>query len=130
MSARDQLENAYREWRRLAEVEGDAIRQSNWPLVENCQSSLHELQPRIIRWSQEARDEWQTLGCDVALEENNLRAIIGTLIEIERRNCAWLNDLREATQAEYSQLQQSGQTLRRVQRSYAPASAPAWSSFS
>ncbi len=114
----------------MAEVEGDAIRNSNWRIVENCQHSLHELQPQIIRWTQEARNEWANLGRDVASEENSLRAIIGELIEIERRNCAWLNDVREATQTEFHQLEQCGQTLRQVQRSYAPLRAPAWSSFS
>jgi hypothetical protein len=130
MSASDQLQNAYREWRRLAEAEGDAIRQSNWPLVANYQSSLQELQPRIIHWTQEARNEWQDLGRDLTTEENSVRSIIGELIEIERRNSAWLNDLRAATEAEFSELQQSGHRLRQVQRSYAPNPEPAWSSFS
>lgn len=130
MSASDQLQNAYREWRRLAEAEGEAIRSSDWQRVDNYQNSLHELQPQIIRWTQEARQEWQHLGRDVASEENSVRVIVAELIEIERRNCAWLNDVREATQVQLRQLEHSGHTLRQVQRSYGPNPSSAWSSFS
>lgn len=130
MSASEQLQSAYQEWRRLAENEGEAIRGGNWSLVQNCQNSLQELQPQIIRWTQEARAEWQKLGYDIPAEENRLRTVIGQLIEIERRNSAWLSDIRSAARAELRELEQSGHNLRQVQRSYAPARASAWSSFS
>jgi hypothetical protein len=130
MTANQQLRNAYAEWRRLAEQEGEAIRQSNWPAVEICQTSLHDLQPQIIRWTQQAREEWMRQGSDIALEEDSLRAVIGELIDIERRNSATLNDVRQAAHAEARQLEQTGQTLRQVQRSYAPQPSSAWTSFS
>lgn len=130
MSATNQLQNAYQEWRRLAEIEGEAIRASNWPKVQQCQNSLHELQPQIIRWTQEARNEWVQLNLDVTAQENALRAVIGELIEIERRNSACLNDVRQTTEVQFRELEQSGHTLRQVQRSYAPNRAPAWNSFS
>ena len=130
MNASDQLHQAYQEWRQLADAEGQAIRESNWTRVASCQHSLRDLQPQIIRWTQEARAEWQQQGRDLSSEENRLRAIIGELIEIERRNSAWLNDVRQTAQAQISELEQSGQKLRQVQRSYSPTRAPAWSSFS
>ncbi|HLP75562.1 MAG TPA: hypothetical protein VK327_01480 [Candidatus Paceibacterota bacterium] len=130
MSANDQLQLAYQQWRQLAEAEGEAIRGSNWPAVERCQNSLHELQPQIIHWTQEARDEWKKLGRDVSSEENSLRSIIGELIEIERRNCVWLNEVQETTRAQMADLNQCGYTLRQVHRSYSHTRGPAWSSFS
>lgn len=130
MNASDQLHQAYQEWRRLADAEGEAIRHSNWSLVANYQRSLRDLQPQILRWTQEARAEWQQQGRDFTAEENRLRAVIGELIEIERRNSSWLNDVRQTAQAQMAELDHSGQKLRQVQRSYSPTRAPAWSSFS
>jgi hypothetical protein len=49
MSADRDLQNSYREWRRLAEAEGEAIRAGNWMLVFDCQNVLRQLQPRIVR---------------------------------------------------------------------------------
>jgi hypothetical protein len=130
MSANEELYNAYGEWRRLAEQEGEAIRSGNWSLVQSCQDSLHELQPQIIRWTQQARNEWLSLGRDVTVEENTLRAVIGELVEIERRNSAWLSDVRQAAQLQFNELEQTGHTLRQVQRSYAPGRPSSWNSFS
>jgi hypothetical protein len=130
MSASEQLHEAYREWRRLAEAEGEAIRTNNWSRVQECQKSLHSLQPAIIRFSQEARNEWVQLGRDISSEENTIRLLIGELIELERRNSAWLSDMQKAVQTQLNQLQHTGHTLRQVQRSYAPASGSSWTSFS
>jgi len=130
MSASEQLREAYNEWRRLAEAEGEAIRSSDWTMVQRCQDSLHSLQPEIIRFNQEARNEWVRLGRDVFSEENAVRALIGQLIEIERRNSAWLNDVKQSVQAQLNEIQQTNHTLRQVQRSYAPSSGSVWSSFS
>jgi hypothetical protein len=52
------------------------------------------------------------------------------LIELEWRNNALLNVLYQAAKAEMGELEQAGQNLRRVQRSYAPARAAVWTSFS
>lgn len=130
MSASEQLHQAYREWRRLAEAEGEAIRSSNWALVQSCQDSLHSLQPEIIRFNHEARKEWVQSGCDVTAEEDAIRVVITELIEIERRNSACLNEMKTVVQTQLNELQQSGHTLRQVQRSYAPPPGSAWCSFS
>ena len=128
MSADLQLQNAYEEWRRLAETEGEAIRSRNWVLVADCQNALQQLQPRILSRLQDARDEWTRLGWDGSAREQSFRVVVAKLIEIERRNNAALNAAREAALAQFTQLEQTGRTLRQVQRSYAPPPPPVWTS--
>ncbi len=131
MSADAQLQNAYQEWRRLAEAEGEAIRASNWSGLHDCQTALQQLQPRIIRWTGEAHQEWNRLGLDHASKQQELRTVIAGLIEIEWRNNALLNVLYQSTKAEQAELDQAGQNLRRMHRSYAqPCQPAAWNSFS
>jgi hypothetical protein len=130
MSADAQLQDAYQEWRRLAEAEGDAIRTSNWHLVHNCQNALQQLKPRIIRCTDAAQHEWTRLGVDRAAKEEDLRRIVTGLIELEWRNNAMLSILYQTAKVEMGELERAGHNLRRVQRSYAPARPAVWTSFS
>jgi len=130
MNADRQLQEAYKEWRRLAETEGEAIRSSNWLLVADCQTALQQLQPQILTRIQNAQEEWGRLGIDRAAREQTYRGVVAELIEIERRNSASLNAARETALTQFAQLEQAGHTLRQVQRSYSPTPAAAWSSFS
>jgi len=130
MNADRDLQNSYREWRRLAEAEGEAIRARNWMLVFDCQNALRQLQPRIIRQTEAAQNEWATLGLDAGLMEDNLTATIHSLIELERRNHSLLHARMQLAQEELGKLEQASLTLRRIQRSYTPADSARWSSFS
>jgi hypothetical protein len=130
MSAESHLRNAYQEWRRLAETEGEAIRDGNWPLVSDCQNALHHLQRQILGHAQQAKEEWTRLGADQVQKESSLRQVILELIEIESRNNRLLDEVRHTAQTRLEQLTQASHTLRQVQRSYAPAQPTAWSSLS
>lgn len=130
MNADYDLKHSYREWRRLAEAEGEAIRARNWMLVFDCQDALRQLQPRIIRQTEAVRQEWAKLGLDAGAREFELDAIIHSLIELESRNNSLISARRRVAQEELAKLEQAGLTLRRIQRSYAPATAAAWNSFS
>lgn len=130
MNADYDLKHSYREWRRLAEAEGEAIRARNWMLVFDCQNALRQLQPRIVRQSEAARSEWAALGLDTGAKEFELDAIILSLIELESRNNSLIRARRRLAQEELAKLEQASLTLRRVQRSYVPATAAAWNSFS
>ena len=130
MTAEHQLQDAYREWRRLAEAEGEAIRAGNWMLVCDCQTALKELQPRIIRFTGEAQSEWDNPGVDRPTKENHLRETVKSLIELEWRNNSLLDVRRQSAMAEFEELNRARRALRRVQRSYAPAQASGWNSFS
>ena len=130
MNAAHDLHHSYREWRRLAEAEGEAIRAGNWMLVFDCQNALRQLQPRIVRQTDAARHEWAALGLDDDVMEDDLNNLIHSLIEIERRNNSLITARRCLAQEELAKLEQASLTLRRIQRSYAPPGSAAWVSFS
>ena len=130
MTASDQLHNSYQEWHRLAKAEGEAIREGNWTVVSDCQNAMQQIQALILRYTDEARQEWASLGAEGTTREKSVRALITELIEIERKNTLLLDSVRQASQAQLGELRQAGHTLRQVQRSYAPARPPVWTSFS
>jgi hypothetical protein len=98
------LLEAYQDWRRLAELEGEAIRTRDWTLMADCQQRLSGLQPRILRLTDQAREEWRQAGVDPA-EKKTARTHL-------------------------SQMDLARQNLKRVHRSYSPASPAVWNSFS
>jgi hypothetical protein len=124
------LLEAYAEWRRLSEQEGEAIRARDWSRVTECQNLLSALQPRIIRLTDQARQEWQRAGLDRAEKEGQLRRIISGLIELEAENSALLTAGKEAARKQIDQLDGARQNLKRVQRSYSPQRPAIWNSFS
>lgn len=130
MSADRDLHGSYREWRRLAEAEGEAIRAGNWMLVFDCQNVLRQLQPRIVRQTEAAHREWVNLGLDSEVMENNLNAVIHSLIELECRNRSLIDARQRLAREELAKLEQASLTLRRIQRSYLPPNSARWISFS
>jgi hypothetical protein len=130
MSPRDQLQDAFTEWRRIAHAEEAAIRRQDWQALEVCHLSVRDLQPRITQLTGEIHRECEHTGADPASADQWLRDTIAELIELETRNIALLDQARQSGQAQLNDLQQSGRTLRRVQRSYSPARAASWTTFS
>lgn len=130
MNAEAHLQEAYREWRRLAEAEGEGIRTRNWNLVRDCQDALQKLQPQIIQHAQAAQEEWSRTGADRESREQSLRATVSELVAIESHNNSLLNSARHAARARLDHLEQAGRTLRQVRNSYARPSTAAWTSLS
>lgn len=130
MSAEQDLLAAYREWRRLAEAEKEAICARNWGLLAAFQAALKNICGRISGLAQAARIEWAAAGCDRAAKERQVAAVLRELTVLEHRNQALINAMREAAQARLQQLNQAGHNLQRLKQSYAFAPPPAWSSFS
>jgi ElaB/YqjD/DUF883 family membrane-anchored ribosome-binding protein len=130
MSADRDLNEAYQEWRRLAEAEGEAIRTCNWNLLSACQKALHGLQQRIVVLSEAARREWSRLGTERLVRQKTLEATVRELIELERNNETLLNSVREAAREKIEQLDQAGRNLKRIRRSYVRECPTAWTSFS
>lgn len=118
MNAAADLSEAYKEWRRLALAEGAAIRSRDWNVVSDCQEALQRLQARII----ELR-----AGTNPA-PVIDLRAV-AELVEIGKKNLAWIAKVRESVRQEAAEGEQSSRNLRRL-RSYAPARPPGWTSVS
>jgi len=130
MTAAQDLTEAYQEWRRLAEAEGEAIRLCNWSLVAACQTALQNLQERITRLSPAARDEWAKRGPRGIAERKTLNAAVRELIQLQRRNQTLLNAICNRTRAKLEELNQAGRTLKQLRNSYGAAQSAGWSSFS
>jgi hypothetical protein len=126
MNARTRLFDAYAEWRRWTVEEGDAIRRLDWPRVRTCQRAKLELQPRILRFTDDARVE---AGPGWPPVEKDLRRELSGLIELETANGCVLDQARAAARAEEAELDGAARKLRRV-RSYAPVQATAWNTYS
>jgi hypothetical protein len=130
MSSISELHAAYRDWRRLAEAKGEAIRSGNWPLVADCQKAVEELQPLVLRLSRETQDEWSKEEKGRHSGEATLRGMIGEIFQIESRNKDLLRNAQQEAGARLLQLQRDGRLLHQVQRLYAPSLPAAWTSFS
>ncbi len=124
------LFEAYQDWRRLAELEGEGIRTRDWTLVADCQNRLAALQTHLIRLTGDAREEWRRTGVDLAQKENHLRQTVSSLMQIEMENSARLSATKEIARTQLNQLHAARQNLKRVQRSYSTAVPGRWNSFS
>lgn len=130
MNAETALSEAYQEWRRLAETEGEAIRAGDWGLLAASQRALEHLRDRITKLTDAAKTEWAQLGENFSGKEKNFRAVVSELIQLERHNMTLLAAVRQSFELRRAQLNQAGRNLRRIQRSYAPPRPAIWNSFS
>ena len=130
MSAENDLNAAYLEWRRLAESEGQAIQACNWSLLAACQKALENLQQRITNLSKAVKDEWEKSGSARKAKEKNLNATIHESIALEHRNHTLLKSVREAAHQKLEELDRAGHNLKRIHRSYSGELPVAWTSFS
>jgi len=130
MTAERALFATYEEWRKLAEFEGQAIRNRDWPAVNDCQKRLSALQPRLIRLTNDARQEWRRSGLNLAEKEDALRKMVSSLIELEKENSAALSAGKEIVRTQVTQLNTARHNLHRVQRSYSRTAPVLFSSLS
>jgi hypothetical protein len=130
LNAECDLFEACREWRRLAEAEGEAIRTRNWDLCSACQTALQDLRDRVTALMPVVRAEWSQPGGDGAARQQSLDDTLRQLIGLERRNLTLLNNLRAAGHAKIQQLNQAKIKLKQLRRSYGSIPAPALNSYS
>jgi uncharacterized protein (DUF3084 family) len=130
MSAQADLLQLYQDWRSLTEQEREAIEEGDWRRVHKCQSAKSELQPRIVRQTQETHDEWNRFGVDRSQLEKQVRSVVNELIYLETLNGEFIAEQRRRAQAEFDQLNQSSRKLGKVQKSYTPNAPFAWESYS
>ena len=124
------LFEAYKNWRRLAELEGDGIRASDWKLVTDCQNRLAALQTRLVRLTNDAREEWRRTGADLAQKQETLRQTVSGLMELEMENSASLSAAKEITRVQLNQLDGARQNLKRVERTYSSVGSAGLNSLS
>jgi hypothetical protein len=126
----NELQNAYRDWRRLAEAEGEAIRAGAWGFVHDCQEAIRRLQSRLSPLAETARLHWDQVGSDGALRRAALRDAVDQLIDLERQNQARLQLRRRILSERREGLEQASRNLRQLQKSYARPLPSKWSSLS
>ena len=112
MNIERDLTEAYQEWQRLAETEGEAIGARNWNLVSACQKAIQQLQARISRHSPLTRNEGSRSGANRAVKEGVLNATLHELVKLERRNQTLLSAIQEATREKLDQLGRAGRNLK------------------
>ena len=86
MDARQELLEVYDFWLASSEREGEAIRAGDWPVVAQCQEVKRQLQPKIIRHTETAQQEWTRAGRDWADVQRDVRAVVGLLMDLATAN--------------------------------------------
>ena len=130
MSACATLLELYQEWRKWTEAEGEAILGNDWRKVLRCQAAKADLQPRILKQTEDAQAECARDGIDRRAFDKQVRSRVNELIYLETRNGEFLAEQKQIAHAEFGALERSGRNLPRIQRRYAPGTAAAWESYS
>jgi hypothetical protein len=130
LNAERDLFEACREWRRLAEAEGEAIRTGNWGLCAACQKSLQHLRARMSALMPAVRTEWRQSGAARAARMQAYDDTVHQLIKLERRNHTLIQAVRAATHNKLQQLNQTRIKLKQLRQAYGFAHGPAVHSFS
>jgi hypothetical protein len=126
MDAHTELLNLYEEWKGLTEKEGAAILELNWAEVRSCQKTKQQLQPRIIR----ATDAAKNAPGQGSEFQARIRHCVNELILMETRNSEALEKRLEAAENEMNSLDRTSYRLKQVQKSYTGARAPSWNQYS
>jgi DNA mismatch repair ATPase MutS len=131
MSARNDLLNLYREWSKLTEAEGLAIRSASWPEVQHYQDAKYQLQAQIVSATELVHAELALDPRQSQEVNREFRSLLAELIQLEQRNSQWLAEQRQNAEAEMAVVNQSSRNLRQVHKAYNKAcGAAAWNSYS
>jgi hypothetical protein len=130
MSAQANLLQLYQDWRGWTESEREAIAEGDWRRVKVCQGAKNQLQPKILKETEEAQVEWLRLGVDRKSMEKQLRSVVNELIYLETRNGEFIAEQRERAQAEFDRLERSGRNLSKIQKHYVTEHSIGWESYS
>ena len=120
------LLDLYQKWKDLTEQEGAAILASNWLEVRRCQKAKQQLQPEIIRIS----DQLKKTAAPGSHFEHRIRESINELIQMETRNSATLADRLQTARSQKDDLDRTSSRLRQLHKSYVPAPGNAWNKYS
>ena len=113
------LHHLVREWRRLAEAEGDAIRTGNWALAQDCQREQAQLRSAIERLDNEVQAERRPQTTQEL--RSWVREEFAGLIEVEKQNLAWVELHREKLTERVLAAEKSRGNLRKLRLSYSSA---------
>lgn len=130
MSACATLLELYQEWRKWTELEGEAILANDWRQVGHCHTAKEDLQPRLLKQTEDAQAECARDGIDRKSFEKQVRSRVNELIYLETRNGEMLAEQKRLAHLESDALERSSRNLPKIQRRYAPGPAAAWESYS
>jgi hypothetical protein len=116
------LRHLIREWRRLAEAEGEAIRAGNWPLAQDCQREQAQLRSALERLSSDLEADHPPQK-DERRGGSWLREEFAGLIEIEKQKLAWVEMHRGRLTERLLTAERSRVNLRKLRLSYSGADA-------
>src|SRR5688572_2728631 len=119
----EQLWAVYQQWKNLTEHEGQAIRPSNWPLVQKTQQAKHDLQSRIIHLTEQIQGDFSSKTEQTTFDKQ-LRKIVNELILLETRNNATLQSSVAAAEQQKASLENTSNRLRQVHTRYVPTLEP------
>jgi hypothetical protein len=128
MKKADELLYNLDEWRRLTELEGEAIRNHLWKEADECQSAKELLRPLILCLELECRRE---SGGDFPEElKKRVQEKIQLLLLLEDNNRSALGVIHTEAVKESNALHQQTQTLRKLHKSYSSPAPALWNSYS
>ncbi len=124
-SAEERLFGLYAEWRRLSEVEGQAITAGQWREMERQQNLKEQLKTQIF----------QATVCVTETQapadyERSFRPVVDELILLETRNHELLWTRRQKVQRELEDLSCTRRQLRGIHRAYQSPHGGGWHSYS
>jgi chromosome segregation ATPase len=130
MDATAELTRALVEWRRLTELEGEAILGDDWHGVTEQQARKARLQAEI----QSALASIRATSSDQAHTSRETKAqfdsVADELMALERRNGDLLAAKRNRRRPEAERLAQTLHDLQGVRRAYGSSRGPHWQSYS
>jgi hypothetical protein len=121
---------ALAEWRRLTDLEGEAILGDNWRGVAEQQARKAQLQGEIQRALALVRAISSAQARDSREVERQFDSTVGELMALERRNAKLLVAKRNRPQPEAARLAQTLHDLQGVRRAYGTSRGPHWQSYS
>ena len=130
MDATADLTRALAEWRRLTNLEGEAILGGDWHGLAEQQTRKAQLQPAIQSALALVRATPSAEACTFSEVERKFDSTVGELIALERRNGDLLVAKRNRRQAESERLSRTLHDLQGVKRAYGSSRGPHWQSYS
>jgi hypothetical protein len=130
MNPAAELARLLAEWRRLTELEWQAILQDRWPELTRHQQDKAGLRPQIARLLEQVRAVRPARQTTVEPVADPLRGAVSELIALQKRNSEALHAKCRSKRAELEGLSQTLRNLQGVRRAYGGLEAHVWQSYS
>jgi hypothetical protein len=130
MNAAAELTRLLAEWRRLTELEWQAILQDHWPELAGHQQDKARLRPHISRALEQVRAGQPARQTTVEPVADPFRAAVSELMALQKRNSEALQAKCRSKRAELQSLSQTIRNLQGLRRAYGGPKAHLWQSYS